>query len=1252
MDLLESAPIARTNLSDAEIASLIAASQPKPVPAEYETLVVNVIGPRGDHRAANLFQKVWQLNAGAVGAQREDWREERPAAADSAHILNEAYFTGDTQLADLQDLLSALAKAPFSAVVLGRLLDTKRTDGARQGWFVDKRSQDFYGDAPTRLFPVDVDDLDCEPLDAADAIDDFISKFLPELEGCTYVWHHTGSSGIKSARVRLWFQLAKPRHLAAMRSYARLVNERASRVVIDASVYAPSHLIFTADPQIRDANGNPTRRPVPSGVWLADGDLVPVDAFADVVPGSPDAVSSASAGAPQEWLPKKAEGELLASLGPGNYDIPIHRWISSQACKAPDDAREEAAFQAAWATIHKRIFETCPPDALSGRLHEHCDERKLRRKWDRARDWYRKRRLETMASSPVVDDVLPSLGNLKVNTAGAGTLEDLTAAEFVNLHDELEREAVPMPIGEVRKKALADFIRIADSVLYKRQQGHWLDSLPAGAGKTKLLEYLARPGTLSSCRIRTYVPNHRLAEQLVADLRTAARAHPADPRLYGDLSSYIRHHKGRDQDGMCVDKESAPKAARAEKLGVSVKKTVCGACKSRDACQWLKQAADDDCGIVVETHAAALTKRGNSNVDFVIVDESIAASFIESGETTLAALSNTGTIRSLTLGGVSMATSDLRQCRDKLVAALRTAVPKEPDKPVLMVTAGWELFDFEGAIARETDLRAGLAVRIINREDNGRDASEWHAQLEASRHAAALYSAIAASTKCQRQHVPDLAIYAEKGETSEPLVRYAVRVGDAASVFGKASITLDGTANEDVWRAVVSADGTPPPGAVLGANVAVPDGVRVFQYIDKAGARSSLMPDLRPTKVEQKRRLKRETLAGARGWARDALGADKYDTDLATSEREVATDDTTRATRKRHAHANIELVECCAAYLAADAAGRAVDINGKPISVLLVAQKVVAEYLRPRMPTGVAVEHFGVLRGLNAYKDVPVVMIVGRIRPANIDLELMTAALHSLNPRVQAIARYDVSPKEGRPWLEQHPDHHVAALQSQITTAEVRQALARARIYDRSPDKPVDIHVFGQCDLGLPADRVIWRLWNDAKRSAVEIAAARGCVFADMRLNQRAYPGDLFPKGAKDGWGRVDREGKAKFADLVANLARHESRLKPYIEIEEGNPRSLLAFETGFKGDLQLGGADALDFSMDGTDAKPGRGHKLVKVRVAGAGKACLAIVAADWTEADVAQLVGAPVDKWIEQTADQLQALAVRYVIGAPDVR
>jgi len=1252
MNLLACAPVARTNLSDAEIAALVAASQPKPVPAEYETLVVNVIGPRGDHRAANLFQKVWQLNAGAVGAQREDWREERPAAADSAHILNEAYFTGDTQLADLQDLLSALAKAPFSAVVLGRLLDTKRTDGARQGWFIDKRSQDFYGDAPTRLFPVDVDDLDCEPLDAADAIDDFISKFLPELEGCAYVWHHTGSSGIKGARVRLWFLLAEARHLAAMRAYAQLVTGRAGRNVIDPSVYAPSHLIFTADPQIRDANGNPTRRPVPSGVWLADGDLVPVDAFADVVPGSPEAVSSASAGAPQEWLPKKAEGELLASLGPGNYDIPIHRWISSQACKAPDDAREEAAFQAAWATIHKRIFETCPPDALSGRLHEHCDERKLRRKWDRARGWYRKRRLKTMASSPVADDLLPSLGNLRINTAGVGTLDDLTAAELVNLHDELEREAVPMPIGEVRKKALADFARIADSVLYKGQQGHWLVKLPAGAGKTKLLESLTRPGILTSCRIRIYVPNHRLAEQLVADLKAVAHARRADPRLYGDLPSRIQHHKGRAQEGMCVDKESAPKAARAETLGVSVKKAVCGACKSRDACQWLKQAADDDCGIVVETHAAALTKRGNSNVNLVIVDESIAASFIESGETTLAALSNTGTIRSLTLGGVSMATSDLRQCRDKLVAALRAAVPREPDKPALMSTAGWDLFDFEGAIAREADLRGGLAARIINREDNGRDASEWRAQLEASRHAAALYSAIAASTKCQRQHVSELAVYAEKGETSEPLVRYAVRVGHSASIFGNASIHLDGTGDESVWRSIASPDGATLPGGVLDANVAVPDGVRVFQYIDKAGSRSSLMPDLRPTKLEQKRRLKRDTLEGARGWARAALGADEYDADLAASERAVAADDEARSTRKRRADADVDLIERFAAYLAADTAGRAVDIDGKPISVLLVAQKAIAERLHPRMPAGVAVEHFGVLRGLNAYKDVPVVIIVGRVRPANVDLELMTAALHSLNPQVQAIERYDVSPKDGRPWLEQHPDPHVAALQSQITAAGVQQALARARIYDRSPEKPVDIHVFGQCDLGLPAECVRLQLWGDSQRTPVEIAAARGCVFGDMRLNQRAYPGQLFPKGAKDGWGRADREGKAKFADLVANLARHESRLKPYIEIGEGNPGSLLALETGFERDRQPGRADALDFSMDGTDAKPGRGHKLVKVRVAGAGKACFAIVAVDWTETDVAQLVGAPVDKWLEQTGDQLQALAAHYVIGAPDVR
>ena len=288
-------------------------------------------------------------------------------------------------------------------------------------------------------------------------------------------------------------------------------------------------------------------------------------------------------------------------------------------------------------------------------------------------------------------------------------------------------------------------------------------------------------------------------------------------------------------------------------------------------------------------------------------------------------------------------------------------------------------------------------------------------------------------------------------------------------------------------------------------------------------------------------------------------------------------------------------------------------------------------------------------------------LIAGRPRPADIDLELLTEALHMHDPAVRSIGRYDADPKEGRTWIEVHPDPLVAAVQSQITEANVQQAVARVRVFDRTPAKPVELHVFGQCDTGLPPELVRLARWTDADRSPVEIAAAAGCVFLDPRLNRLAYP-KLFPRGDKRGWGSVDRDSRAKWGELLSNLARHglyeswlhgERKVPPYpnSEVGAGTCDSLLQIRRHFTVQPQpafLG--DALDFSAEGSTAK--RRHRLVKLRVPGVGNASYAIVGADWSEAGVAQLIGRPIAAWIEQTADQVHALNARRIIGTPDNR
>ena len=249
-----------------------------------------------------FYRKEYQIKAGCSGEQAADWREQTDLSG-SAHSLGEAWLD---DLSDFAQLLADLGKEPRATIVLGRLKDESRSplwnDAGR--WHVDDR-RNRYEDVPTRLFPVDLDDVECDPLEVGDALADIISTHMPELEGCGYVWAHTGSSGIqgKGTRVRLWFLLEQARHLAAFTAYGRFVNERAGRSIIDAGIYQPGRLVFTADPLLLDAQGNKIRRPVPSGAWHVAGDLVPATAFPDVLPGS--AVSSASAHVPPS---EKADG--------------------------------------------------------------------------------------------------------------------------------------------------------------------------------------------------------------------------------------------------------------------------------------------------------------------------------------------------------------------------------------------------------------------------------------------------------------------------------------------------------------------------------------------------------------------------------------------------------------------------------------------------------------------------------------------------------------------------------------------------------------------------------------------------------------------------------------------------------------------------------------------------------------------------------------------------------------------------------
>jgi len=1175
-----------------------------------------------------------------------------------AHASREVWLD---ELRDWTMLLDMLATEPNAALALGVLRRDARRDASAGRWLLpDKRSR--YEDLPSRWLAVDLDHVSGEPEDAGETLPDYIAETMPELSGCAYVAAFTSSAGIKGARVRLVFELEEPRTLAAMRSFAIGVNTRAGHEVIDASVYTPGHLVLTAAPRLfaHVAQGNAVRlqslpRPVPTKAWFAGGDLASIpDALVTTVTAA--YVPTAQRG---ESLGKAAAAELLQALGPGSYNVGIHRWLCHAAFVAADH-RADAAFDAAVSAIQDRIRETSDAEGLERRLRVHGNPRVLRRKWNAARE----RRAAMLrpaigVASPQAATAAP-VPAIAINTAGAADLATLPAAACT------AQAVPPLTIDAVRSQLQADVCAEADKIV-RGAERHVLLTHAPGTGKTTALLAALHAGRLCSDLTRIRVPTHALAEELVAKLKAHARGLAPNGIYFDtDLVASIRHHKGRSQPGMCTDAQAKPKAELAESLGVSVKKHVCANCDTGKAgkCAWLAQDDDEDSGVIVEAHHVA-NGPSKRRADLVINDEGTIGATIQSGSDTLhiAELGKAATIYAVREGNMlgaplGRATVELSTYRNELVSALKASVPRKEGEAGKLLTQGIPSLVAEAtfearkgkrrekrtgtgaahAAELETQLQATLYARIANDKTPGDKRAEAVALLRASQSATRLYRAIDASAR--RSYVFGVAVYFQgRGKARLVRAKCVTRNAEPAAV---ASISFDGTADVDVWRALVSPAGAAFDGEVYTAAPEIPAGaLTVFRYGDKAGARAAIVPDNAPSAGELAAVEKRDWLINLPAWVKTTGAIENVEDQLLIADVAVAEHKLKRTKRKKRADSYLDTLWRFVLFEAMRRTPRAVPVAGQHVSVLLIAQKAAVDHLRALgLPDTVATAHFGALRGLDAFRDVPCCIVIGRPRPSDIDLELTAEALHSHNAAVTEIHRQPAGS-----WSEQHPDALVGAVQRVTAAAEVKQAVARIRPYDRSTGRECVVHVFGFYDTGLPPELVQLRTWADAERSPVEVALACGAVFSDPRLNWQAYP-KLFAKG-----GRVGDDQRREFAGLLANLARglkrqHASAVAgvvarnfpsiPIKKVREGGfMDSLLRVEGEF--------SDALAFAADGSDSDPTRKHKLVKLRVGSTrGPAVTAIVDAGWSKADVERRLGCQVTAWRDVGAASSRPLQI----------
>ncbi|MGU3388515.1 DNA-primase RepB domain-containing protein [Methylobacterium sp. D53M] len=151
--------------------------------------------------------------------------------------------------------------------------------------------------------------------------------------------------------------------------------------------------------------------------------------------------------------------------------------------------------------------------------------------------------------------------------------------------------------------------------------------------------------------------------------------------------------------------------------------------------------------------------------------------------------------------------------------------------------------------------------------------------------------------------------------------------------------------------------------------------------------------------------------------------------------------------------------------------------------LLVIAQKAAADWLRgSSLPEGVAVEHFNNVAGLDQYKAVRGLMVIGRTIPSPAAVEALAGAISGKEPAlIEKGGWYEkavrgIRTRAGRPVgmeTDAHPDPIAEACRWQICEGELVQAIGRARGVNRTPETPLQIDVLANVCLPLTVDEVV-----------------------------------------------------------------------------------------------------------------------------------------------------------------------------------
>lgn len=130
---------------------------------------------------------------------------------------------------------------------------------------------------------------------------------------------------------------------------------------------------------------------------------------------------------------------------------------------------------------------------------------------------------------------------------------------------------------------------------------------------------------------------------------------------------------------------------------------------------------------------------------------------------------------------------------------------------------------------------------------------------------------------------------------------------------------------------------------------------------------------------------------------------------------------------------------------------------------------------------GVVTGHFKAIAGLDIYKDVALLVVLGRPMPSDIDIAHLTGAYlgHVPSGGYRTVRRGLLMRNGSRRafTVRQHEDPRAEVIRAAVCDDEVIQAIGRARGVNRTADNPVEVHLLADAALPLEHDLVIsWDL--------------------------------------------------------------------------------------------------------------------------------------------------------------------------------